>query len=376
MTKKRVRRDDTPEMAPSELKKVLEIIEGITNCTSLDGLKKFLREVMLKQFRSQAYAYCWTSPKALSLKNMGASGFNQEQLKIFESIFPIHFPSTSKTQHGVKKTSSYDTDLLQKELIRKKPKWANSRINLDTFKKAFPKAIATMVSYDPPEHFFDFILLRETPQRSLFAPNEIKMLEHIQPALFSAIRKHSLNMELDFLKNLSFSVLHDSSSPFAVFCLEGTIILANKPFYKLLNLESGEPIPCQLIEIVNEKLFNTASGVEPSFFNSSGNVLDLKFHGVPFQLSLIKWHNINFKLSRLVCLRQQKEKLRNIEEILSPKENEICNFLKLGLSSQEISEQLFISQHTVKNHLKSVYKKLNVNSRARLLAKLHNSPKK
>lgn len=42
----------------------------------------------------------------------------------------------------------------------------------------------------------------------------------------------------------------------------------------------------------------------------------------------------------------------------------ICN----GLTNKEISEQLFISEHTVKDHIKNIMKKMNVKSRTEILA--------
>jgi DNA-binding CsgD family transcriptional regulator len=55
---------------------------------------------------------------------------------------------------------------------------------------------------------------------------------------------------------------------------------------------------------------------------------------------------------------------------LTRREVEIVNLLYLGLKNSEISERLFISEHTVENHLKSIYQKLGVNNRTRLIHRL------
>ena len=49
---------------------------------------------------------------------------------------------------------------------------------------------------------------------------------------------------------------------------------------------------------------------------------------------------------------------------LSCRENEILRFLASGLKNREIAENLFISEKTVKTHLNSIYRKLNVASRS------------
>jgi DNA-binding NarL/FixJ family response regulator len=49
--------------------------------------------------------------------------------------------------------------------------------------------------------------------------------------------------------------------------------------------------------------------------------------------------------------------------LLTPREVEILNELAKGLTYRELGEQLCISHHTVNDHLKSIYRKLAVNSR-------------
>lgn len=48
---------------------------------------------------------------------------------------------------------------------------------------------------------------------------------------------------------------------------------------------------------------------------------------------------------------------------LSPREVEILQFVTNGLSNKEIASELHISQQTVKNHMTSILKKLNVQDR-------------
>ena len=42
-----------------------------------------------------------------------------------------------------------------------------------------------------------------------------------------------------------------------------------------------------------------------------------------------------------------------------------------GLSNKEISEQLFISEHTVKNHITRILQKLNVTDRVQAIAMVY-----
>ncbi len=51
------------------------------------------------------------------------------------------------------------------------------------------------------------------------------------------------------------------------------------------------------------------------------------------------------------------------EALISPREEEVLQLVVDGLGTSEIAERLYISQKTVKNHLASIYEKLNANDR-------------
>ena len=51
-------------------------------------------------------------------------------------------------------------------------------------------------------------------------------------------------------------------------------------------------------------------------------------------------------------------------EILTPREREVLVLVSKGCRLPELSERLQISRHTVSDHLKSIYRKLDINSRA------------
>ncbi|SEU23530.1 LuxR C-terminal-related transcriptional regulator [Paenibacillus sp. NFR01] len=58
-------------------------------------------------------------------------------------------------------------------------------------------------------------------------------------------------------------------------------------------------------------------------------------------------------------------------ERLTPREEEILRLVVQGFNNSEISEKLFISSHTVKNHITKIYEKLGVNSRAQAISKMY-----
>jgi DNA-binding CsgD family transcriptional regulator len=56
---------------------------------------------------------------------------------------------------------------------------------------------------------------------------------------------------------------------------------------------------------------------------------------------------------------------------LTDREVEIAGLVARGRSTREISSALFISEHTVNNHLRSVFEKVGVNSRREMVQRLY-----
>lgn len=63
----------------------------------------------------------------------------------------------------------------------------------------------------------------------------------------------------------------------------------------------------------------------------------------------------------------QKKHSLNEKSILSARESEILELVAQGLSNKEIANQLCLSRYTIECHIKHIYRKLNVSSRAQAI---------
>lgn len=56
---------------------------------------------------------------------------------------------------------------------------------------------------------------------------------------------------------------------------------------------------------------------------------------------------------------------------LTDREKQLVSLILQGCSNLQISEKLFISTYTVKEHIKSIFRKMNLKSRSELIIKVY-----
>ena len=66
--------------------------------------------------------------------------------------------------------------------------------------------------------------------------------------------------------------------------------------------------------------------------------------------------------SMLAEVRRQ-DSAGQVDRVITPREEEVLQLIADGCSTPEVAEQLYISQKTVKNHLASIYQKLDARDR-------------
>ncbi|MEN8447043.1 MAG: LuxR C-terminal-related transcriptional regulator [Cyanobacteria bacterium J06634_6] len=74
--------------------------------------------------------------------------------------------------------------------------------------------------------------------------------------------------------------------------------------------------------------------------------------------------------SQLTVLSTQPKAATAVENHLTPREYEIAALVAQGLTNKKIGEALWITENSVKQALKRMYRKLEVSSRAEMVAKL------
>ena len=70
-----------------------------------------------------------------------------------------------------------------------------------------------------------------------------------------------------------------------------------------------------------------------------------------------------------VAMSFQKAMPNNPQESLSIREKQILDEISNGVTAKSVAQKLAVSESTIRTHIRSIYEKLQVNSRAKMVKK-------
>jgi DNA-binding NarL/FixJ family response regulator len=144
-------------------------------------------------------------------------------------------------------------------------------------------------------------------------------------------------------------------------CMDGITLLGNPLIQKLIIpklILSGFDAERHIFEALK---YGATGYMFKEELNSLDSILDILINGGAYISPTIALRVANF-------FKENKKILEKFEE-LTEKEEKILRELSSGYSPTEISENLNIGVSTVRGHIKSIYKKLQVNNQLQLIKK-------
>jgi len=105
------------------------------------------------------------------------------------------------------------------------------------------------------------------------------------------------------------------------------------------------------------------------YFNSLKNKLNQKQLRLELQNYLLRIDEMTLEIKeKNDCSRFSEEKIKEFD--LSERETEVLKLISRGYKNSEIAEKLFVSQNTIKTHIKNIYVKLDVKNRVEALKRV------
>ncbi len=184
--------------------------------------------------------------------------------------------------------------------------------------------------------------LHRSKQDRDFSDKEKEMMTIINPYLSKSL--HNIEM-LKSKERLSPEV------GVVVISDDGSTIYMNSEARRALNGRPSSVLP------------DPGLSPKPAFFESSG----IKYRVRTAELGCFKKAKMIF-LSPPSSEHNCRMKLESFN--LSPRQKDIALLTVCGLSNREITEQLFITEQTVKDHLQDIFAKIGVHQRSKLIAKI------
>jgi ATP/maltotriose-dependent transcriptional regulator MalT len=144
---------------------------------------------------------------------------------------------------------------------------------------------------------------------------------------------------------------------------DGNLVYKNQAFDQAV----GQEKCIQLLTRLSQK---TASEPDDLEFNCYLSKLGHRLYNVSLTTLNADIHdNTRLNLLRLSRVIDKKLKInRKLDKAgLSSRELEIATLIFQGISTHHISEQLNLSYHTIRNHIKHIYSKIGVSTRSEML---------
>jgi DNA-binding NarL/FixJ family response regulator len=134
-------------------------------------------------------------------------------------------------------------------------------------------------------------------------------------------------------------------------------------------LKTNFPLPVIfLTAFADQFTLERAKAVHPEYylikpFNSTQLKVAIEIAGFNYYEPDIQQQH-TFKIHRFVS---------QLKEPLSCRETDVLKLLEQGLNNRKIAENLYLSEHTVKSHLKNIFLKADIKSRAELISKINHA---
>jgi DNA-binding CsgD family transcriptional regulator len=365
-------RDQSTSLHEEDYLAILDIITKFSQCTSRIELLNSMEKNLLPMFEADTCLNAWVGTDLAKAQIIGTVGFENS---IGKDLLPYD-PLSKIMTKSMRPVMAYDVDHSREEIgeaigrfIQDNPQYKKSDYN---FLQNFVSAIIAM---DRPEFTAGIGVHRPYPNNKPWTFRNIRMLELLRPHIFQVFKTIIIGEELAKFKSLIVK-LTEQSVPLALISPNMRLVFSNPTFNELLHVEKGERLPEEMAGLLETEI----AKFEPPFQMEHAEI-ELSFYQFPGGLFRLCYNPLNRKEFKnedyfLLRLKPAIEPISKMNRLMqqagfSPREMEVSILIKDGIDDQKIADRLFISSHTVKTHLRQIFKKLKVHTRLELINRLN-----
>ncbi len=225
----------------------------------------------------------------------------------------------------------------------------------------------------------DGIRLYRGSAASRFSEQDYEICKYVGPAIGNIYMHHLKDEEIKFKANLYKMIQANMYFGVLVFDSQFKLISYNKIGIERMNEITHEKgiseMSCALTVIIKEMMENEAkSGKNITIYKLMDNyIIELLVNRELDEFGNIITNYIVFVYGKAwfgSILTLSAEKVIDLYD-LTDREKQLVSLILQGCSNLQISEKLFISTYTVKEHIKSIFRKMNLKSRSELIIKVY-----
>jgi DNA-binding CsgD family transcriptional regulator len=354
---------------------ILDVIAKFNQCKTCVDIKHIFRSHLLPLMGGTSGFFAWTTPDIASPMIVDTVNISNSDQKILQELIQQDPMAKYMVEHG-RPTMAYDVDIPRENITRNNDIFFDNhpQYKLDDH-PYFERLKTALISLDLPEVSLGVAIHRLSPEDVSFTHRDVRIFELLQPHLMHAIKTIVLREELTKHKSLA-NKLAELPSPLALVAHDFRLIFLNSALTDLFQKKPGERLPEEIAHLMQREISRYEapydiedSKIEIPFVNLPQGIFRLSFSSVNGDESLEE----KMWLLRMKSAVEPYSKMNIMmqEAGLTGREIEICILIRDGFENQVIAARLFISLHTVKNHVRNIYKKMNIHTRAQLVALLN-----
>ncbi len=353
------------DFANSDHQRALAAIKWLNNCQTLDEFNQAIKAALLPLLRCNGAFYGRFSEEKNTLQMFGSINQSTCCQQSWRQLLHIAL-------QGLVKLISVDDQVVESVPLGAvddvhcfQEREGDYRSFDFVWQQSHQNCTVAKVSDDYRHLAFQFYFCRLSNQQQIFNQRDIELLKLMKPVLLQTLQLILFRQE-KFNSWLTKNFWSNFTDPIIVLHNDGQVIFQSCEFDRIF-AQDKQAFLSSMLALINFLQSNKITGY--SFLSQLGKRLyEIKLMLVHADadfchcIYLLHPSRITHKFGKVF---NQLDRTR-----LTHREMEITVLICQGKAAREIAEEIHLSYHTVRNHIKSIYSKLGVSTRSELLSRI------